>query len=118
MNDVSGEKLNQLRHRAGARYTALIFYQKLCDVLAWVNLGLGILAGLICVIIGIVVAVNSYSDEEGFWLLVMFWSGGFGLAIGGAWAFCLCKIIANTIKAFVDIAVNSHLQVYLLSNTN
>ena len=107
MDEAYTEKLNQLQQRAGDRYNALIFYQKLCEVMAWVNLGLGGLVFLICVM----AAVNQ--QETGIGMVVL----GYGslALLAGVWGFFICKIVANFIKGFVDIAVNSHLQVYLLS---
>ena len=108
MDEAAAEKLNQVQQRAGDRYQALIFYQKLCEVMAWVNLGLGGLTFLICVPAGV------SQEEPGMGMVVLGY--GFLALLGGVWAFFVCKIVANFIKGFVDIAVNSHLQVYLLSD--
>jgi len=107
MDEATTEKLNLLQQRAGDRYSALTFYQKLCEVMAWGNLGLGGLVFLICAMAG----VNQ--QEPGMGMVVLGY--GFLALLGGVWAFLVCKIVANFIKGFVDIAVNSHLQVYLLS---
>ena len=107
MNETAAEKLNQVQQQAGDRYRALIFYQKLSEVMAWLNLGLGGLVFLICLAAG----VNQQEPGAG----TAFWVYGFLSLIAGVWGFVVCKIVANFIRGFVDIAVNSHLQVYLLS---
>ena len=105
MDEATTEKLNLLQQRAGDRYTALTFYQKLCEVMAWINLGLGGLTFLIC-------SMASVNQQETGMVVLGY---GFLALLVGVWAFFVCKIIANFIKGFVDIAVNSHLHVYLLS---
>ncbi|MFP6619375.1 MAG: hypothetical protein VB877_08520 [Pirellulaceae bacterium] len=107
MKEAATEQLNQVQQQAGDRYRAMIFYQKLCEVMAWVNLGLGGLAFLICAMAGVNQA------EPGMGMVVLGY--GFLALLAGVWGFFICKIVANFIKGFVDIAVNSHLQVYLLS---
>ena len=107
MTAADTEKLNQLQQKAGNRYSTLIFYQKVCEVMAWVNLALGGMSFLVCIIIAV------SGEESGAGMVVLGY--GFLFLLGSVWAFFVCKIVANFIKGFVDIAVNSHLQVYLLS---
>ena len=85
----------------------MIFYQKLCEVMAWINLGLGSLVFLVC----FGASFRPGESEVGIAVL----GYGFLAFLAGVWGFFACKIVASFIKAFIDIAVNSHLQVYLLS---
>ena len=103
MSTIGASKLNQLRQKAGDRYTPLVYYQTVCHVLAVITLGLGTLAMVVCT----VAAINT----EEAWL---FFSGLFSL-ISCIWTYFILKVIANLILAVTDMAVNSHLQVYLLS---
>ncbi|MFP6753473.1 MAG: hypothetical protein VB855_17455 [Pirellulaceae bacterium] len=103
MSNIRASKLNQLRQKAGDRYTPLVFYQTVLNVLAVITLVLGILSMVVCT----VAAINT----EEVWLL---FSGLFSL-ISCIWTYFILKVIANLILAVTDMAVNSHLQVYLLS---
>ncbi len=103
MSNTGASKLNQLRQKAGDRYTPLVYYQTVLNVLAVITLGLGILAMVVCTF----AAINT----EEAWL---FCSGLVSL-ISCIWTYFILKVIANLILAVTDMAVNSHLQVYLLS---
>jgi Zn-dependent protease with chaperone function len=103
MSNTGPTKLNQLRQKAGDRYTPLVYYQTVCHVMAIITLVLGIL--------GFVVSVFAAINTEQ-WLLVF---SGLIILVGGVWGYFMLKVIANLILAVVDVAVNSHLQVYLLS---
>ena len=107
MEEAAAEKLSQVQQRAGDRYRAMIFYQNLCEVMAWINLGLGGLTFLICL------PISVSQEESGTGMALLGY--GFLALLAGFSGFLTCKIVANFIKGFVDIAVNSHLQVYLLS---
>ena len=104
MSNTGPTKLNQLRQKAGNRYQPLVFYQTVCHVMAIITLVLGIL--------GFVVSVGAAVDSEQWWF---FFSGMMAL-MWGVLGYFMLKVIANLILAVVDVAVNSHLQVYLLSD--
>ena len=103
MNNPVQTKLNQLRQKAGDRYTPLVYYQTVCHVMAMITLVLGILA--------LLASLFATLRTEEFWFL------GSGLLTFFAclWGYFILKVIANLILAVTDMAVNSHLQVYLLS---
>jgi hypothetical protein len=103
MSNTGPTKLNQLRQKAGNRYQPLVFYQTVCHVMAIITLVLGILG----FVVNVVAAINT----EQWWF---FFSGIIAL-MWGVWGYFILKVIANLILAVTDMAVNSHLQVYLLS---
>ena len=103
MSSVTREQLNELRARAGSRYKMLVFYQELLHVMAWLNLGVCSVATIVMLIM----AANRAS--------LIFAGYAILLLLAGIASFVSIKITANAIKAFVDIAVNSHLQVHLQS---
>jgi len=103
MSNTGASKLNQLRQKAGDRYTPLVYYQTVCHVMAMITLVLGILA--------LLASLFATLRTEEFWFL------GSGLLsfFGCLWGYFILKVLANLILAVTDMAVNSHLQVYLLS---
>ena len=101
------DTLSWLQQQTGDRYRTMIFYQKFCEVMAWINLGLGIVTFLIIWRIALTSRVPG-----GIGAVVLGY--GFLALLGGIGGFLTCKLVANFIRGFVDIAVNSHLQVYLL----
>ena len=103
MSTTGASKLNQLRQKAGDRYTSLLFYQSVCQVMATLTLVVGILAVLAS--IGVTLQTEQLLSF-GIGLMVFF---------GCLWGYFIWKVIANLILAVTDMAVNSHLQVYLLS---
>jgi len=103
MSNIRASKLNQLRQKAGDRYTPLVYYQTVCHVMAILTLGLGIL--LLLVSIYAAIQMDQY----------LFLGSGLMMFFGCLWGYFILKVIANLILAVTDMAVNSHLQVYLLS---
>ena len=104
MSNTGPTKLNQLRQKAGKRYQPLVFYQTVCHVMAIITLVFGILGFAFSVFVAV--------DSEQWWF---FFSGMMAL-MWGVLGYFMLKVIANLILAVVDVAVNSHLQVYLLSD--
>ena len=104
MNDTAPTKLKQLTEKAGNRYTPLLYYRDVCQVLANITLALGILA-----FAGFITASLSVGQV---WFLV----SGLITLVAGIWGYFILQVTANMILAMVDVAVNSHLQVYLLSD--
>ena len=103
MNNTGPTKLNELRQKAGDRYTPLVYYQTVCHVMAMVTLVVGILA--------ILASIFTTLMTEQF----LFFGSGLMVFFGCIWGYFMLKVAANLILAVTDIAVNSHLQVYLLS---
>ena len=108
MGKIDPAKLNELRQVAGNRYASLVFYQTLCHVFSWITLAVGGIGFIIS--IWMTTAANNQSA-------VPFVYGLIALA-SGAWGFFMLKVTANLILAIVDVAVNSHLQVYLQSESD
>jgi hypothetical protein len=103
MNNTGPTKLNELRQKAGDRYTPLVYYQTVCHVMAMVTLVVGILAFLASIF-------TTLMTEQ-----FLFFGSGLMVFFGCIWGYFMLKVVANLILAVTDIAVNSHLQVYLLS---
>ena len=103
MSNTGANKLNQLRQKAGDRYTPLVYYQTVCHVMAMLTLVLGIIM--------LLVSIFATLQTEQF----LFLGSGLMMFFGCLWGYFILKVIANLILAVTDMAVNSHLQIYLLS---
>lgn len=101
MTKITAEKLNELREIAGNRYATAVFYSSLCHFFAWLTL-------LVVGVVAVASVIGSVRTSSGW---------GFVNALGclgvGVLSFIGLKVAANLILAIVDLAVNSHLQVFL-----